>query len=309
MAVRHVLSIRDLSPAEVQSLVDDSAAIARGRWEGRRPLEGRVVGLYFKKTSTRTRTSFTVGAQKLGATTISYGPDDLQTNTGETVRDTGRVLAGYLDALVVRTNESVDEMRELASTDYMAVVNAMSAQEHPTQAIADLSAMKEAFGQLTELHVLYMGDGNNTLASLALAMAMMPRMRLTMVTPRGYELPAATMRQLKQTASENGSVVEQAESMDRLPKVDVVYTARWTTMGVGKTEPGWQKKFEPVSVTESLMGRVSKDSTVFMHDLPAMRGQEVTNEVLDGPQSIAFRQAFHKLSSAMAILNWCVGRG
>ena len=306
MAARHLLSVADLTPAQLIRLLDDSVVIAAGEWESRRPLDRKVVGIYFKKTSTRTRTAFTVGALKLGAAIIAYGPNDLQISTGETVRDTGRVLANFLDVLVVRTNESVEEMREFAENEKMPVVNAMSDNEHPTQAIADLSTLKEVFGRLDGLHVLYLGEGNNTAASLALAIGQVQGMKLTIVTPPGYGLARDILARAQGFAEENGSYIEQHHRVDALPKVDAVYTARWTTMGVPKADPDWLDKFRPYAVTPQLMDQVSKRGTIFMHDLPAIRGYEVRDEVLDGPQSVAFRQAFHKMASAMSVLNWCV---
>jgi len=283
-------------------------AIAAGGLNGRRPLEGKVVGIYFRKTSTRTRTSFTVGALKLGAGIITYGPNDLQIATGETIEDTARVLSVYLDALVIRTNESVAEMRTLAGQDRMAVVNAMSENEHPTQAIADMITIREAFGRLRDIHILYLGEGNNTTAALAHAVALLPHMRLTIVTPEGYGLPEDFISQVSGVAEQRGSVVEQHHGLDRLPRnVDVVYTTRWQTLGVPKAEQDWQVKFQPYSVTPELMAQVSKPAgTIFLHDLPAVRGAEVLDGVLDGPQSLAFRQAEHKLTGAMAVLSWCV---
>jgi ornithine carbamoyltransferase len=308
MASRHVLSVADLGGETLARLVDDGLAIAQGAWRDRQPLAGKVVGIYFKKTSTRTRTSFTVGAMKLGATTISYGPHDLQINTGETLQDTARVLANYLDALVIRTNEPIAEMRALAAQDRMAVINAMSDNEHPTQAIADLVAMKEAFGRLEGLHVLYLGEGNNTTTALALAFGLMPRMRLTIVTPEGYGIPQEVIDQANGYAVHSGSIIEQHHAMDSLPgHVDVVYSTRWLTMGVEKKDADWIPMFRPYTVTPEVMARVSAPGTLFMHDLPAMRGYEVVDEVLDGPQSIAFRQAYHKMTSAMAVLTWCTG--
>jgi ornithine carbamoyltransferase len=305
--MRHLLSIRDLASEELLQLVDDSVGIARGEWSERRPLQGKTVGIYFRKSSTRTRTSFTVGAAKLGASTIAYGPADLQLVTGETVGDTGRVLANFLDILVVRTNDSLAEMRELAAQGDMAIVNAMSDDEHPTQVLADLSALKEALGRLAGVHLLFIGEGNNTAASLALAAARVPGMRLTLVTPAGYGVPAADLDEAIHHGAARGAVIEQHHEMSRLPAgVDAVYTTRWLTMGVPKADADWLSRFRPYCVTPEVMRRVGKpEGTIFLHDLPAMRGYEVCDEVLDGAQSIAFRQAFHKLTSAMAILNWC----
>lgn len=308
-AARHLLSILDLSSAQLARRVDDALAIARGAWDGRQPLAGRTAGIYFRKTSTRTRTSFTVGAQRLGAAVVAYGPNDLQIATGETLSDTARVLANYLDVLVVRTNESVDEMREMARQDRMSVVNAMSDNEHPTQVIADLTAMREALGPLAGTHLLFVGEGNNTAASLALAVAKTPGMRLTLITPESYGLPAADLEAARRLAAEHGAAIEQHHDIAGAPAgVDAVYTTRWLTMGVAKKDPDWLDRFRPYCVTPELMHRVSKPrGTVFLHDLPAMRGFEVENEVLDGPQSIAFRQAFHKLTAAMSVLAWCAG--
>lgn len=305
--MRHVLSLAEVGPQELSRLIDDSLSIAAGRGAADRPLAGKTVGIYFRGTSTRTRTAFTVGAMKLGAGVIAYGPNDLQIATGETIQDTARVLSGYLDLLVIRTNGPIEEMRALADQSEMSVVNAMSAYEHPTQAIADLVTIKEALGRLHGVHVLYVGEGNNSAAALALAVAMTEGMRLTLETPEGYGLPHSILATAAAFASRSGATVEQRHGVDSLPKnVDVVYTTRWQTMGEPKAEPDWEKEFAPYRVTEEMMSRVSRPSgTIFLHDLPAIRGSEVVDEVLDGPQSLAFRQARHKLTSAMAVLKWC----
>lgn len=308
MTVRHVLSLSDLGPETLTRLVDDAVDIAAGRWSEARPLAGKVVGIYFKKTSTRTRTSFSVGAMKLGASVIAYGPNDLQIVTGETIQDTARVLANYLDVLVIRTNETIEEMRQLADQDRMSIVNAMSDNEHPTQALADLAALKEHFGRLEGLHMLFLGEGNNTAAALALAFGKLPNMRLTLVTPEGYGLPEPVLAEARGSAASTGSEIVQHHDMGRLPReVDAVYTTRWLTMGVEKKDADWLDRFRPYTVTPQVMDEVSKRETIFLHDLPAMRGYEVLDEVLDGPRSIAFREAYHKMTSAMAVLAWCAG--
>jgi ornithine carbamoyltransferase len=303
--MRHLLSLSDIGPDTLSYLVNRSTAMASGI--NARPLEGKIVGIYFRKSSTRTRTSFTVGALRLGAQTVSYGPHDLQIVTGETIQDTARVLSGFLDILVIRTNESLAEMKALAAQDRMSVINAMSENEHPTQAIADLSAMQEALGHLDDVHILYLGEGNNTAVALAFAVAQTPGMRLTLVTPEGYGVESGALEMAAALARKFGSRVEQHHRMNQLPEaVDVVYTTRWQTMGAPKADPNWQVLFEPYRVTPEVMARVSKSSqTIFLHDLPAMRGFEVVDEVLDGPQSRAFRQAEHKLFGAMATLEWC----
>lgn len=308
MAARHFLTVTDLGQERLVGLVDDAVAIAAGAWAERRPLAGKFVGIYFSRTSTRTRTSFSIGALRLGAQTIAYGPHDLQINTGETLEDTGRVLSQYLDMLVVRTNEPVRDMAALAAQGKMSVVNAMSDAEHPTQAIADLAAIKERFGRLSGVHVLHLGEGNNTASAQMLAVAQIPGMQLTLVTPEGYGLPPAVLEKAQAIAARSGAKVEQHHHADRLPRgVDVVYTARWTTMGMPKADPDWLTRFRPYAITPALMAEVSRSDggTIFLHDLPANRGDEVANEVLDGPQSLAFRLAYHKMTSAMAVLAYC----
>jgi ornithine carbamoyltransferase len=305
--MKHVLSIAELGAENLSELVNQGVAMATDKGRVMRPLEGKVVGIFFRGTSTRTRTSFTVAALRLGAGTIHYGPQDLQLVTGESIEDTARVLSGFLDILVVRTNDSLAEMQALASQDEMAVVNAMSENEHPTQAITDLITLKEAFGHLDGLHVLYIGEGNNTAASLALAVSLTPGMRLTLITPEGYGLPQRVLETSQRLADEYEAAIEQHHRIDLMPtNVDAVYTTRWQTMGVPKADHDWLRKFDPYRITPDIMARASKSSrTIFLHDLPAIRGSEVVNEVLDGPQSVAFRQSQHKLTGALSVLAWC----
>jgi ornithine carbamoyltransferase len=296
----HLISITDLTRADLLSIVDKGTRCAAGDI-GRRPLDGRVVGIYFRKTSTRTRTSFSSAALRLGGQIIAYGPNDLQTNTGETIEDTGRVLAGMLDALVARTSGETAELRTLAAQDSMAVINAMSAAEHPTQAITDLITMRVYFGQLDGLSVLYVGEGNNTASALALAITQIPGAHLHLRTPPGYGLDSAI------AAQAGPNVTEHHDMLDLPSDVDVIYTTRWQTTGTVKPDPDWRNVFAPFQVTAELWNDHPK--AVFMHDLPAHRGDEVTAEVLDGPASIAFQQAHHKLHAAMAVLDWSLAQG
>ncbi|MGE0127967.1 MAG: ornithine carbamoyltransferase [Blastocatellales bacterium] len=311
--VRHMLSLAELGVAELARLVDRSVEFAASyskSSDAPKPLEGKIVGIYFRKPSTRTRSSFTAGALRLGARTIAYGPDDLQLVTGETIEDTARVLSGYLDALVIRTNGSLAEMKALADQSEMAVINAMSENEHPTQAIADLATIKERFGRLAGIHVLYLGEGNNTTTALALAVAQTPGMKVTFVTPEGYGMSEPFLEQARLLAAKHGAMVEHHHGMDEPPRdVDAVYATRWQTMGVPHADPNWREKFWPYSVTPELMAQVSKPDTIFLHDLPAVRGEDVHAEVLDGPRSVAWRQARHKMFSAMAVLEWCLVAG
>ena len=308
-STRHLVSLDDLSDSALSDIVERGAESARRAAAGAgvegTSLAGKVVGVYFRKTSTRTRTAFSSGALRLGAGVIGYGPNDLQLVTGESIEDTARVMSEMLDVLVARTAGDPAELRALAGQPRMAVINAMSAEEHPTQALADLTTLTLRFGMVSGLRVLYVGEGNNTATALALGLARFPDVELDLRTPPGYGVPAAVLERATTTAAD-GTVIQQRHDLDDLPQdVDVVYTTRWQTTGTSKPDPNWREVFAPFQVTEELMD--SSPKAVFMHDLPAHRGEEVAAEVLDGPASIAFPQATNKMHSAMAVLEWCTG--
>jgi ornithine carbamoyltransferase len=303
---RHFLSLRDVDDDVLRHLVDQSCryAAAPGPVPGQ-PLAGRIVATYFRKTSTRTRAAFSVAAVHLGAAVLPLGPDDLQENTGESRADTGRVLGAMVDALVIRTAGPDAELRDYAAQGRIPVINAMSAEEHPTQAVADLATMRHHLGTLDGVRVLYLGEGNNTAAALALALSRYKRTELHLRTPPGYGLAPDVLATAVDAARNTGSVVEEQHDMNGLPAgVDVVYTTRWQTTGTTKPTADWRTVFAPFSVTSELMDE--HPGACFLHDLPAHRGEEVAAEVLDGARSLAFVQAGFKLHSAKAVLEWCV---
>jgi ornithine carbamoyltransferase len=309
-ARRHLISIDDLDDEALDQIVRRGAEYAVGQCDaGQRdaelPLRGRVVGVLFRKTSTRTRTAFSAGALRLGAHLVTYGPDDLQENTGETHADTGAVLSGMLDVLVARTAGPEEELRAYAAQERMAVINAMSASEHPTQALADLTTIQQHFGQVKGVRVVYVGEGNNTASALALALSRYPGTALHLRTPPGYGVGPLYLERAKANAKRSGALVEQRHDLTDLPEADIVYTTRWQTTGSVKPDPGWRVTFAPFQVNAEVMAAVA--DAVLMHDLPAHRGEEVTAEVLDGPASIAFIQAENKFHSARAVLEWCAG--
>jgi ornithine carbamoyltransferase len=300
---RSLISLDDLSDEALREIVDRGVALSRGG-VANAPLAGLVVGIYFRKTSTRTRTAFSSGALRLGAGIIGFGPGDLQLNTGESSADTGRVLSGMLDVLVARTAGDPEEMRVWAAQRRMAVVNAMSADEHPTQALADLTTLALHFGAIDGLRVLYVGEGNNTAAALALGLSRYRGTTLELRTPPGYGLAPAAHERAAVWAKATGSAIAERHDLDDLPAdFDVVYTTRWQTTGTSKPDPRWRDAFTPFQVTAELMSRQAH--AVFLHDLPAHRGEEVVADVLDGPLSLAFQQAENKMYSAMAVLEWC----
>jgi ornithine carbamoyltransferase len=191
----------------------------------------------------------------------------------------------------------------------MAVINAMSRDEHPTQALADLITIFERFGTLQGVNILYLGEGNNTAAALMLALSRIPGASITVLTPPGFGLDATILAQARSFAALSRASVGEYHTLDALPaNTDVVYTTRWQTTGTVKSDPDWRNVFGPFSVTKKLMKQLSVPgrNAVLLHDLPAVRGEEVDAEVLDGPQSLAFRQAENKMYAAMAVLEWCV---
>lgn len=302
--MRHLISLNDLDTVELRRLVSRAAEFSTGRIRGGRALDGLVTGIHFQKTSTRTRTAFSVAALRLGAKVVSFGPHDLQTNTGETLTDTGAVLSRMLDQLVVRTSGDPAELHALADQPRMAVVNAMTADEHPSQAITDLATLQCRFGRIEGLRILYVGEGNNSAAALALALSRYHGVYLELRTPAGYGLAEDTMKVVREAAYTHGATVIERHTMDDPPRdLHAVYTTRWQTTGTSKSDPAWREVFAPFQVTPELW-RTSPQA-VFLHDLPAHRGEEVTADVLDGPASIALAQAENKLYAAMSVLEWC----
>ncbi|MER7109338.1 ornithine carbamoyltransferase [Streptomyces sp. NPDC000229] len=301
---RHLISLDDLRDEDLHHIVARGAAFSSRTAVPDNPLAGSVAGIYFAKTSTRTRTAFSAGTQRLGGSIVTYGPGDLQLNTGETSEDTGRVFARMLDVLVARTAGDPEEMRAWARQDRMSVINAMSADEHPTQALTDLTTLLGHFGRIEGLRILYLGEGNNTAAALALALSRYRGVEFELRTPPGYGLAAPVRESARRHAARSGAVLREEHTMEGLPEgFDVIYTTRWQTTGTTKPDPDWREIFAPFQVDGALWEGSPK--AAFMHDLPAHRGEEVTADVLDGPMSIAFQQAENKMHSAMAVLEWC----
>ncbi len=303
--LRSLISIQDLQPTDLQSLVNEGCGLTDVHAiEYQGLLRGKVVGLYFRQPSTRTRTSFFLAAHRLGGATIHYGPGDLQLENGESIVDTAMILDQCIDVLVARTNGPESELYSFVQgSRNLAVINALSAEEHPTQAIADLITVQQEFGGLAGIHILYVGAANNTSGSLLLAASRIPGLMITMATPREFRTPDHIVRMAQENARKTGAEVAFVESLESLPtKIDVVYTARWQSMGKEPKEPGWRSLLKLWRVDEGLIRRVGNKNTIFMHDLPASRGDEVTDAVLDSPYSRIRQQAYHKITSAMVVL-------
>jgi ornithine carbamoyltransferase len=300
-----LLSVADLSKDDFWHLVRRSCTFFDDPAAHDRPLEGKTFGTLFTKTSTRTRTAFSTGILKLAGGLVGFGSGDLQTNTGESWVDTGRVLGSMVDGLVARTTGPLADLRVFARVAGIPVVNAMATEEHPTQAVCDVAAlMLCAEGRdLTGLRVLYVGEGNNTAVALAHALAFVPDGHVTFACPPGYGLPSDEFTAAARRArAVGGSLAQVSRRSDISGEFHAVYTTRWQTTGTQKNDPAWKEKFRRFHVDESLMNRWP--DAVFLHDLPAHRGEEVMGAVLDGPRSIAWTQARMKFASAMAILEW-----
>lgn len=307
--MHHLLSLADLEQDFFLNLVSRSCALARPETLDSAPLSSRCIGLEFRKTSTRTRTSFAVAAVRLGACPIIYGPADLQTNTGETAEDTVSVLGNYLSALVIRSAGDPLELRRMAAADRLPIINAMTADEHPTQGLSDIAMITRRFGSLVGLRLLYSGEANSTAVALAYAISRCKGMIGEFRAPEGYGFPSSVLANTVQLSKRYGGtlIVSQIPPRQDVARTaDVVYGTRWQTTGTTKSDPCWRNAFAPFRITASMLDIAAKSSgSVFMHDLPAVRDEDCDASVLDGSRSIAFAQAQQKLFTAMAVIEAC----
>jgi len=268
--------------------------------EAYEPLRGRTLGMIFEKASTRTRVSFEVGMTQLGGHALFLSPNDLQLGRGETIADTARVLSRYVDGILYRayTHEHV---RELARHATVPVINGLDDREHPCQVATDLFTVQEHKGNPKALKLAYVGDGNNVCNSLLVGCAILG-MHVSAGVPKGYEPDATLLGAAKRIAKENGSSVHVVhDPFDAVKDADVVYTDVWVSMGMEAEKEAREKTFLPYQVSEKLVSAAKPDAVV-MHCLPAHRGLEITDDVIDGPQSIVFDQAENRLHVQKAIL-------
>ncbi len=299
------LSVEDLSTAELMTLLDRADALKADR----RPIDtlaGRVVGMIFEKPSTRTRVSFEIAIAELGGMPLALSSAELQLGRGETIEDTGRVLARYCHAIVVRTFGQ-DRLERLAAAAEVPVVNALSDYEHPCQALADLLTIRERFGRLDGVRLSYVGDGNNVANSLLLAGAL-TGMHVSVATPPGYEpIPQVVKRAQELAADTGGSVHVGSDAPGSVVGTDVVYTDVWASMGQEAEAEERRLIFAPYQVNRVLVAR-AKPEAIVLHCLPAHREEEITSEVLDGPRSAVWDQAENRLHVQKALLEWLLRR-
>jgi ornithine carbamoyltransferase len=293
---RDFLDVADLDPEELRDVLDLAHAIKAGRWH-ERPLEGRHIAMLFQKPSHRTRVSFEVGIVRLGGTSTTLSEQDVQLGVRETVGDAARVLDRYVDGIVARLR-SHEDLLELARAAERPVINALTDRSHPCQILADLMTLEEARGPLAGQHVVYIGDGNNIATSLIEAAALL-EFPLTIIAPPGY-LPRPEVVERARSLGSGGPRITLSSDIAALDGATAVYTDVWASMGQESERETRRRMFGEYQVTQALME--SAPGAVFMHCLPAHRGEEVTDQVIDGPRSVVFDQAANRLPAQMALM-------
>jgi ornithine carbamoyltransferase len=294
------LSVDDLSPSELTDLLDLSARVKEEAGSFASALSGRSVGLIFVKPSTRTRVSFEVAVTSSGGHAVVLSSGELQLGRGETIEDTGRVLSRYLDAIVLRTFEQ-ERLEVLAAAASVPVVNSLSDFEHPCQCLADLLTMVEHRGALAGGTLTYLGDGNNVAHSLLLGGAK-SGMRVRVASPPGFEPIPQIVHRAEEIAAETGGAIELThEPIDAATGADVLYTDVWAGMGQ-ETEADERALVFPAYQVNQKLVDVANDDVLVLHCLPAHRGQEITDEVIDGPHSAVWDQAENRMHTQKALL-------
>ena len=292
------LDISKTSPGTLKTLVANARS-NKGKTANRTALQGRVLAMIFEKPSTRTRVSFDVGMRQLGGETICLSGSDLQLGRGETISDTARVLSRYVDAIMIRTTEHA-RLLELAEHATVPVINGLTDETHPCQILADVMTIEEKLGSAQGKKVAWCGDGNNVLNSLIEATSVF-QYELSIAVPRGHEPDESYIR----AAREKGGIISiTGDPFESVNEADCVITDTWASMGF-EEEAGGHNVFRPYQVNSELMKHASNDA-IFMHCLPAHRGEEVTDAVIDGPQSVVFDEAENRLHVQKSILKWCL---
>lgn len=299
--MKDLLKTSDLSPEDFAYLLRRSAKFKAKPSSRRETLAGDTVCLYFSKSSTRTRISFETAVTRLGGVPLFLNGNDLQLGRGETIEDTARVISRYSRAFVIRTflDSDVERFARAAS---IPVVNALTDGHHPCQSIADLLTLSEHKGALDRLKLAYLGDGNNVAVSLMQAAALVG-MDFALAAPEGYQVPAELFAEAREVGKRTGAQITlTAEPGEALRDADAVYTDVWLSMGHSDSEKAARHAaLSPYQVNERAM-QLAKPDAIFLHCLPAHRGEEVSAGVADGPQSVIFDQAENRLWTAMAVL-------
>jgi ornithine carbamoyltransferase len=301
---RSFLTANDLSSEDLFAIFE-RARILKEAIKKRKTLDvlrNRVIGILFEKPSTRTRTSFESAVLRLGGAAIYLPTNDLQIKRGEPIEDTGRMLGSYLDAVIVRvyTHKTVEDFSRYSG---IPVINGLSDLEHPTQAVCDLFTIFETKGEVRGLTLTYIGDGNNVCHSLLLICAL-AGMNMNVACPEGYSPRPDILNKANEIAAKTGAKMEVLDNPKEAAKgSDILYTDVWVSMGEEGEEETKLNAFEGYQINADLLSIASKDALV-MHCLPAHRGQEITSDVIEGPQSLVWQQAENKMHGAAGILDY-----
>lgn len=302
---RHLISVHDLTAGQVSALFDLAADVKAKPDRYAQALEGQTLGMIFQKSSTRTRVSFEVGMFQLGGHALFLSSRDIQLGRGEPTSDTAQVLSRYVDGIMARTFAHQD-VTDLARYGSIPVINGLTDDLHPCQALADYFTLREIFGDLGGRKLAYVGDGNNMARSLVFGAAKVG-MDVAVASPRGYELSGPYLELARQDADEAGTRIQLThDPQEAVAGASCVYTDVWASMGQEEEQRQRLRDFADFTVTERLMDR-AEDDAVFLHCLPAHRGEEVAAEVADGPRSRIFDEAENRLHVQKAIMLWLMG--
>lgn len=293
-----LLSISDIKD-DVKHILELASKIKAGEIE-EKPLEGKTLAMIFQKSSTRTRVSFDVGMYQLGGRAIFLSSDDLQMGRGEPISDTAKVLSRFVDGIMIRAIKHSD-VEELAKYSDVPVINGLTDLEHPCQALADMLTFKEHLGDWEGKKICFVGDGNNVSNSLLL-IAPLLGMDMSLACPKGYEPAEEIIKTAREYAQENNTEIVITDDIGvAMENVDAVFTDVWVSMGDEAEAAQREKDFAPFQVNNDLMS-LANDGAIFMHCLPAIRGKEVTADVIDGPQSVIYDEAENRMHAQKAVL-------
>jgi ornithine carbamoyltransferase len=299
---RDFLALVDYTPQEIQYLIDLAIDLKKKHKAGEthQPLKGKTLGMIFEKSSTRTRVSFEVGMYQLGGHALFLSKNDLQLGRGETVWDTAQTMSRYLDGIMIRTYAHRNVI-ELARGATIPVINGLTDLSHPCQALADYQTIYEKKGRLQGLKIAYIGDGNNMLHSLLMGAAKLG-LHIAAATPEGYDPDAEVVSLSRENAEQTGGSVQlYRDPQEAIADADVVYTDVWASMGFEAEQEVRERAFQNFQINEELTA-YAKPDYLFMHCLPAHRGEEVSEEVIDGNHSIIFDQAENRLHAQKAVM-------
>lgn len=302
MKGKNLVSIDDLSREEVAQILETAEIIKLRHYsqESQPILRGKVLGMIFQKPSLRTRVSFETGMMQLGGEAIYLGPDDIKLGQREAIKDIAQVLSRYVNGIMARTF-SHNIILELAKYSTVPVINGLSDLLHPCQILGDLLTIREKKGRLSNLKLAYIGDGNNVAHSLMFG-AVKVGMDIILATPNGYEPRSEIIEKTKEDAQKTGSKVEIIQDpVEAANGADIIYTDVWTSMGFEKESEIRKNVFKPYQVNQDLANK-AKDDVIILHCLPAHRGEEITDEVIDGPHSVVIDQAENRLHAQKAVL-------